>query len=953
MPCLPPLLPTSEGGSSLLFQPVTPWQQKQDCLGAVLALLCFLTLGEQSFAQVYTNGQPTPLVVPVSLTVSNGVITVGDQSYTPSATGGVHVVTVQREVDQSQAIPTPVVLRNDTFRDSSSANNYLSGLQGSGNIILLVAFGNYNFNLNEISGNLKGFGATNEFDGLAYPGALTFTGNEGLQYGQAHQGYGNDLHGHLSQDSNANYVFIQPDYVRFDLTTDGTIKIGSQTYRAGGGAGCAVGAGGLNVVVVDRANPQSAPKWYTTYCTNSGQGLDGQSWQNLANDLAPFVSNETVLVFMASYGTPISADFFSYGNASVNAVALQMRQLGGYYETFADLGLQDTYTLVGFAPPPPGNGIPGARNRGREGSSLYPGYTADQHPTGELHGILGRTRRGNWYSPLSSDPTGISNLDLYTFIGQTPAPFPNPATPDEQAALLKISHNLCGDDCSNIRNRYWDTNFAIDAAHTTLEGTTDSGTSCDSEKPQSAFCTMRGQLLTEFIYVSDIQKFSRNLDTLWSQESSYSLLTALDMYERVQNEIQAPSSNSTVSAAENVINTFLAIGGALGGEAAPIFGTLDALFNFGTSLVTDASGNAAASQNTTVDQLHNQIFNTIVAQGSTVGTLFDLIYQDWGRLSMVGQALENAGPGWAWKGETTTSQILVPWGVAVERSFYRSLMTAHFAIGRYTPSDRGGDHLWAAPYYYSTITCPRDCIPANHHPFDGYYPYTYRYDPDSYNDHGYTMINGPTQNLLTDNGAWLGISSTDKFWSDDYYGPPSWDTLNHLFQHLGDDKGGYSTPPLGVYRPEFFQSWEFPRVNCSPSNESGDEGGGCDWRAAAPPPEALPGPLPSLSMRLTRGASNGGQIPVSVLLTNNGTLDHKNVVITNINLRVVAGNGDVSLAQSAPISVGDLAIATSTTLSLTLNVAPGVKKLLLTVSGTMQNGGGTVSKFSQGQVVFP
>jgi len=107
-------------------------------------------------------------------------------------------------------------------------------------------------------------------------------------------------------------------------------------------------------------------------------------------------------LFIASNGRPIPANW-SFGNTGdprISPLAQQIANLGGYWETMAYLSPSDTYSLVGAAPPL--IGTPGPRKRARESSSVYP-----DHPTGELHGVMARGKRGMWYSPLNAAPKRV------------------------------------------------------------------------------------------------------------------------------------------------------------------------------------------------------------------------------------------------------------------------------------------------------------------------------------------------------------------------------------------------------------------------------------------------------------------------------------------------------------------------------------------------------------------
>ena len=126
----------------------------------------------------------------------------------------------------------------------------------------------------------------------------------------------------------------------------------------------------------------------------------------------------------------------------------------------------DTYSLVG-APPPP-DGTKGAHKRARESSSVYPEISANVRPTGELHGVLARSGRGNWYSPLNADPSGYANLGFYDVLAAPSQPFVSPSGDAEVKAFQYISSKVCN-GC-NIRDLYDDLDADFNSQLTTAAG---------------------------------------------------------------------------------------------------------------------------------------------------------------------------------------------------------------------------------------------------------------------------------------------------------------------------------------------------------------------------------------------------------------------------------------------------------------------------------------------------
>jgi hypothetical protein len=111
---------------------------------------------------------------------------------------------------------------------------------------------------------------------------------------------------------------------------------------------------------------------------------------------------------------------------------------------------------------------------------------------------------------------------------------------------------------------------------------------------------------------------------------------------------------------------------------------------------------------------------------------------------------------------------------------------------------------------------------------------------------------------------------------------------------------------------------------------------------------------PSLSGTASVNSFSGGTLSLNVQLTDTGTGDAQNTLINQLTFRTMGGTGTVTLATPGlPISVGNLPVGTSTTLTLTLNVPSTVTKFSITENGTMQDDLGKLYNYSIGQVVFP
>jgi hypothetical protein len=925
----------------------------------------------QSPSQCQSLAEPLKTVIPVFLNVATGDITVGTTTY-PGGNPGVHLLALNRKPDNNH-LDSPDLVGNQTFTDAGSANtflqNALNDTQNHDTLLILNAVGNYGFGLSQIAKNLEQFGSATDIEGVSTAIPFVFVGNGGLNVAGAHQsGYSNqNMSGYLATDYNGNYTFIQTDYVKYDLIVngegtgqDGTISIGANSYTVAGSGKLPIctGSNGFHVVAVNREVPGNVIG-NESYCTAQSDS----EITHLITDLSNLVGSESNLVLIASFGHPIPSNwgFDLDGDARIFPLARLIAELGGYWETMVYLTPNDTFSLVGATAPPAGT--PGARKRARESSSVYP-----DNRTGELHGVLARGLRGSWYSPLNADYKGLANLGLYEILGLPPTSFPHPANAAELTAFQQIATQLCGSGC-NPRNQYADTNIDIGNYLNQLESMQDpqNGNCSNPTNSGTSVCNMRQQLITEFKYVSDIRLFNQNLQTVWAGSGTLSVTSMLGAYNTIENSVQAPTSNAASSIIEPLYNAFLSLG-SLASDVGPIFGVVDTGFNLATSLVTDQNGNPTSTLTTTVGQLQRQAGDHFTAELQTLGTQFNFIYQDWGRMSALGTNLAGAtqGSAWFWDGDTTTANILKAMNPSILRSYYQSLMPAAYAIGSYVPQcyqcfgfpNWGSTPLWQQPRSYTAFdgdlsTCGgppfnQDSCSAEPFNFPWYVPYTFPTDTTN----PYSALGNGTNTLLAD-GGWLGIGNLNTPSDPGSYGlyqPPASTLLGYLFTPLSGNPAG-----LGVYPPEFFEGWSFPRVTCGYSDDgTGNPGPGCNWASATAPPTNLPGLSIGLSIQAGSVARSGTQLGIPLTITNKSSLSTNSVQITHLGVRTVPGSDEIRLeSPSLPREIGVLAPGATTTITVHLNVPSEVKKISLTENGTVQIGNLVPYKFSFGQVIFP
>lgn len=923
------------------------------------------------FAQ---SAEPTKTVVPVSISPLQGSITIGETVYSRTSSSGIQMLLLSRQPN-SRNLGAPDLIANQTFTDPESANTFLaSQLQNTPDALLIVSSsGNYGFPLSAL--DLKNFGSSHELQTASGSPPLVFIGNGGLNEGNAHEkfwGSTNDTNGYLATDSNSNYTFIQTDYIKYDIRLDGTIQIGSNIYTVANARNACKSDDqeGFHVVAVYRETLEY--RWESTYCTDDPFSGDGEL-NRLAGDLNLLLTDvkddggnvENVLVFIASFGLPIPSDwkFGDSGDPRIQPVAAAIAELGGYWETFAELTPNDTYTLVGAAPPPAGT--PHPRHRARESSTLYPGpSTNHDHATGELHGVLARGLRGNWYSPLNADPSGQANLGFYEVLAQS-ASFPHPTNNQELQAFNSISSQLCGSGC-NARNQYGDLNVSIPDYLNSLSQLKPPGGGSCSSNPGMPFCIMQQQLSTELNYVADIRNFNSNMQRLWLGSGTDSIYELLTTWNKLQDALNPPPAAPTPNLVDPIVSFFLSVASYIP-EIGPLFGVADAAFNLGTSLTTDPQGNPAVNLTSTVANVSQQAITLFNQQATTTGTQFALIYQDWGRLSVLGANLGGAQPGspWYW-GPSTTGQVLTAMQPAIEASYYESFLAATYSIGSYIPCGWYNQPGYPNQYCEQQIGGSYGTLPLYNQPlsygvyssshFDGvaqafsnppYLPWTYPADPDN-------PANTPASGSATiiANGGWLGIGlqSTPRDPGPGEYQPAPQATLSHLFTP-------YSQGGLGIYRPAFFEGWSFPHLVCDFSFAEDSPGLGCDWGSGSPAAESLPSHLTKITLGIghpkeTREVQ--GQFNVRLTLRNSGTIDVRSIHIDRVRLRTLAGSGEaVLLGVLSPKELGRIAPGDFQSFTVRINIPSGVKKLAVYADGDVDTGGKERPKFSIGEVIFP
>jgi hypothetical protein len=406
-------------------------------------------------------------------------------------------------------------------------------------------------------------------------------------------------------------------------------------------------------------------------------------------------------------------------------------------------------------------------------------------------------------------------------------------------------------------------------------------------------------------------------------------------YERLQNQVNAPPGNATASIITTVVSGALNIGAALPTPLSPALGFVGAVFQMGAGLLNDPQGNSKSfNYSTTVANLADDAVSGFNDQLNSLGTFFNFICQDWGRLEELGSALESATPGtpWYWAGNTTTAQLLSTLTLGSERSYYESLLAARYQIGYFEVPT-------VYNYTVKSLGCSIDGVA---HPFFAYTQYPL--DFVKYNRPGTDVMEtqpnfgGPGH---PDDKGWLAIADRRTRSTACQYASPGPVIMERLFKLPGTT----GTEGLGVYRPEFFNSGTFSHIRCGPSGAYDGKTLGCLWGSGTS--------QNNLSASIESANRIGDLLQVRVTIANEGAADLQNVTVDHISVRVLEGSGEVTVHNPHTLIVSaDLPPGASATIEIDLEAPMTVEKFSLVEDGTMQNGA-DVLQFSESQVLFP
>jgi hypothetical protein len=353
-------------------------------------------------------------------------------------------------------------------------------------------------------------------------------------------------------------------------------------------------------------------------------------------------------------------------------------------------GLHDSprYALVGAISAPRGGPVP-LFPAAEAGSGLNP------HESGELQGALGRGTRGMWYQNVTSNPVvvtqvrgqqpqaNLTNLGMYDAISPrvtAPWPIPTPAPTDTSGlanAYRAVSNSLCA--CADIRIHYDDAVGSITGWQQADEDLTYSAMGPNPGFTEAEFTQVKSEFDTELKAVVGVDGL---------EDPLIKLLTAsnIDDTAAVQKAYQDIMDSLPVSNATQVVGIFYAIVSTLVEIAAPVeaevvdlaLGIVSATLNDALTLGVDSDGALEDQLDTTAQDLQSNLSAQFVNSLNGVTGTFDLIFADWGKLSLVSKGLSSAS-GWSIK-DADLPALITAVGKAATISFYQALLPVAYGL---------------------------------------------------------------------------------------------------------------------------------------------------------------------------------------------------------------------------------------------------------------------------------
>ncbi len=488
---------------------------------------------------------------------------------------------------------------------------------------------------------------------------------QGFENSDAPQPSRGALEGFMQVNREGFFSFASPHYSHFDTDVPkapagtNTIKVGDATYpsTAGGQPALAASEAGFQLLVLDQGT--LSPILNKTFVTNKGKDQDTKGDDSLTaltkalNDrvLDPEVP---ALVMLQSIGKPSGRT-----SAWTGDFASALRDVGGTKNVLNLLDGSSGYTLVGGTRLPVNSTDDKKLNLGDSG---FGEEAVPQHTPGitaRLTGILSHNRQSQYFAGNAS-PSDEFDLSVYEVVyGDKHQPWKySPAdtssTPGQRAALSYMTNELnrkaALKDPNYLRANYvlnssaveW-ANYKTSLANIAYPTTTGPGFSEDE------FKAVKGQLDTEFGYVSDLRAMIDDYQLVYTNESTAGLVDLKKITDDISKSIDPPPQAGTTIDMQDIATGILTWATGAAG-AVPVFGplvggamgeltgisTIAAAFQTRNGVPISAEIEAKGSE------LGQKLIDSYAIQQDALDQVGDIMVSDWGRLRGAGPKATSA-----------------------------------------------------------------------------------------------------------------------------------------------------------------------------------------------------------------------------------------------------------------------------------------------------------------------
>jgi hypothetical protein len=619
-----------------------------------------------------------PSIRPIGLTVNtmsalpNGqeAIALGDgRSWDIGGADGAVVVALDRATLATEGV------QSYNLNDAAYATSYINSLPSTD--LVLVAAQNFQVARTGWSKVFGALGATPTSPASA--GNFSVIGVPGSTDGGIANSQG-EMTGYLREEVGVVYpsfVFVPGKYASYATSSSSsashnTMTVGEQSF-ASQTIACP-GGGGFQLLALSAQTLQ--PVVAQTYATNCGNpSNDQQQLASLVNELnsIPSMAGGPHVLLLQSIGTPYaSADATQW-----YAVGLALVQFGGTASVFD--GASGAYALAG------GDGL------SEPGSTSSYGAEASTALTGSGGSLSGELRRdaSYHYEVIQGEPgsTGAQALTQLIYPAQPLTPWvsipasvqqqiipyitdhflsPRPDAPNETSCYMPSYDDVRAEYC-DLRdvNHEQDWFDELDNQTTPPAGTGFS---------QANWSAVRKELKDELTATDDVLQYVTFLKSIYySAPDTSPTVDVNSVYADIEKDLPAPSAPPHGSFSVLAAGVFAF--GALDPEIGALFGILGAATTLAGDLTDDSQGNPeinAPILGLTADQLGAALAQRYSDASNELGTLYDIIVSDPGRLHAFEQS-----PDFNY-GFTQLANVGADLKLSTERVAYSTLLSAAY-----------------------------------------------------------------------------------------------------------------------------------------------------------------------------------------------------------------------------------------------------------------------------------